>query len=122
MAETKLDPDQILRAAVNMVAKSLTDDELASINIAMQLKQDPRGVIGYEKVKHLFTAQAQVEDPFTHTSEVIPVAHQATQEAFEGIVLKRLPPATPPIGSQKRSNPLNKLHFQLHPQSLGQPA
>lgn len=101
-SEPKPDLDQILRAAVGMAAKHLTDEELAAVNIAMQLRQDPRGVIGYEKVKHLFTDKAAVEDPFTHKPEVILVAHQATQEAFAGIVLKRLPLVTAPPSTSKK--------------------
>ncbi len=90
--ENKFDPNVILGAAVSLVSKDLTDHELAALNIAMQLGEDPRGVIGFEKVKHLFTLTKEVEDPITHQKDTIPFAHQAVQEAFASIVLSRLAP------------------------------
>jgi hypothetical protein len=40
---------------VRLAAKHMTTDELVAINLAAQLRTDPRGVMGYEKALPLFT-------------------------------------------------------------------
>jgi hypothetical protein len=42
-------------AGVRLTAKHMTTDELVAINLAAQLRTDPRGVMGYVKALPLFT-------------------------------------------------------------------
>ena len=61
----------------------LSDDEIAAMNICIQLGTDPRGVIGYEKAKSLFT---------TRTADGIPQAHELTRQCMATITMNRLKP------------------------------
>lgn len=48
------DHKAIIFATVQNVCNKLTDDELISINLIVQLDRDPRYVEGYEKIKDIF--------------------------------------------------------------------
>lgn len=65
---------------VEFVAKQLTDQELAALNIVMQSDTDPRRAIGYKKAESLFNQQ----------KGGIPVAHRGVKDIFAQIVLSRL--------------------------------
>lgn len=71
--------------ATKMATDKLTELELAAVNNAAQLGTDPRGVLGYERVKHLFSEQNGT------------AMHSETKDALARIVLDRLPtPALAP--------------------------
>ena len=72
--------ERAVYAAVKITADTMTDEELAAVNLAMQLDYDPTVVRGFEKAKHLFTEKQGKG------------AHALTKEAFARIVLSRLVP------------------------------
>jgi hypothetical protein len=62
-----LNPEDITRQAVRRAAKQLTLDELAALNTAIQFGSNPTGVMGYDKISHLFTEVDQDGDPKVHS-------------------------------------------------------
>lgn len=48
-------PEKMVIVLATMTINELTDDELAALNLAVQLDADPRRVLGYEKAVSLFT-------------------------------------------------------------------
>lgn len=65
-------------AIVKLACEGLTDLELAAINNCGQVDWDPRDVLGYEKVKHLFTEGGGMR------------MHTDIKEALATVVLERL--------------------------------
>ena len=63
---------------VALACQSLSDLELSAINNAAQVGFDPRPVLGYEKVKHLFTEQSGLR------------MHPEILECLAAVVLRRL--------------------------------
>jgi len=70
--------EQVECAVVKLACTNLTDLELAAINKAAQADFDPRPVMGYEKVKHLFTETDGLR------------MHNDIKEALAVVVLERL--------------------------------
>lgn len=56
-----MNPEEITIAVAKKAFSELTKVELAAINLAVAANFDPRGVLGYEKVKHLFTLSGGTE-------------------------------------------------------------
>lgn len=77
-------PKVILRVSVGFVAKELSNDELAALNLVVQLDSDPRHVMGYDKARALFT----------ETRDGHPSTHAAVKDALASIALARLPAPT----------------------------
>lgn len=82
MAETEATRmERIMVASVGVVTNTLSDEELAALNLCVQLDMDPHGrIFDYDAVQSLFT-----EDGRTRT-------HDATKEALARIVNRRLAP------------------------------
>jgi hypothetical protein len=80
MSDVSISPGRGIQAAVLMTTSQLTDQELAAVNITMQLNQDPRHCSWYHKAQCLFT----------ETKGDIPAAHQAVKETVLQIAHKRL--------------------------------
>lgn len=74
------DSFRVIATAIVVATKDMSIDELCAINIAMQLGNDPREVMGYDKIKHLFT----------EIRNGVPIAHALTQDAFAAVVNVRL--------------------------------
>jgi len=74
-----MNTDQIVWATVKLNCDQLTDNELAAMNICVQLGTDPRQVMGYEKAKPLFT----------NDLNGIPQAHNLTRQCMASIVMDR---------------------------------
>ncbi len=66
-----------------LCCESLTDLELAAINNVANADFDPRPVMGYEKIKHLFTENGGLR------------MHEDIKDALASIVLQRLAPTDP---------------------------
>ena len=72
-------PELAVAAVANLSIKNLTYDELIAINLAIKLNNsDIKNVIGYEKIKTLFT-----ENNGTKVNSLV-------EEAIDREVLKRL--------------------------------
>lgn len=87
--------EEIVAALVKRTADTLTNEELAALNNAMQVDFDPRNAMGYEKAKDLFTLRKPRVDPLTKKDELIPLAHEDVKNLFTQIVLARLSPVKP---------------------------
>src|SRR6516165_1053680 len=53
----RMEINKFVYTGVVMAAKKLTDEELNALCMVVMSGTDPRHVIGYEKVKYLFTEQ-----------------------------------------------------------------
>ena len=72
-------PELAVAAVANLSIKNLTDDELIAINLAIKLNNlDIKNVIGYEKIKTLFTENNGTK------------VHSLVEEAIDREVIKRL--------------------------------
>ena len=70
---------QAIAAMMMMACDELTDQELAALNIAVQLDQNPQGrIYDYDKVSHLFTEADGTR------------MHDAGKQILAAIVTKRL--------------------------------
>lgn len=69
-----------MAAAVSIACEALTNDELAGMNLAVQLGINPTTRAGYDKIAHLFT-----EDNGTRM-------HDETAAALARVALRRLTP------------------------------
>lgn len=76
MDETMM--NAIMYKSVELACDKLTDLELAAINNIAQCGEDPRHVLGYEKVSHLFTEAGGTK------------MRASTQDALARVVLQRL--------------------------------
>lgn len=76
-----MNPEHAAGAVVKINCDLLNDDELAAMNICVQLGTDPRKAMGYEKAKPLFTSV---------THDGIPQAHDLTKQCMASIVMDRL--------------------------------
>ncbi len=68
----------VMRSAVAVAVKELSDAELAGLNLTVQLGGDPRSKPWYAKVKHLFDQEGGTK------------MHEETKAALASVVLKRL--------------------------------
>lgn len=75
-----MNPEETTRIGVRTAAQQLTNQELAAQNNVMQVDWDPRNVLGYEKISHLYTEKRGE----------IPVAHALVKDEFAQIALERL--------------------------------
>ena len=78
-----MNPEHAAGAVVMMICDELTDDEIAAMNICVQLGTDPRPVMGYEKAKALFTTEA---------GDGTPLAHDLTRQCMANATFARLRP------------------------------
>jgi hypothetical protein len=77
-----MNPEDIARTGTVVALQSLTDQELAALYNAVTANFDPRRVMGYEKVSHLFT---EVENP-----NGPPTMHQLVRQGLEAAVKQRI--------------------------------
>jgi len=68
-----MDPERMAIVAATLSIRRLTDEELAAMNIAVQLDMDPREVTGYDKVSGCFTCL---------TTKGYSPAHDLVKQAF----------------------------------------
>ncbi|QBQ73167.1 hypothetical protein kac65v162_gp137 [Nodularia phage vB_NspS-kac65v162] len=74
-----MNPELAVAAVANLSISDLSDDELVALNLVIQLgNPDIKNVMGYEKVKTLFT-----ENNGTR-------CHSLVEDAFSRAVLQRL--------------------------------
>ena len=78
-----MNPEHAVGAVVKLICDDLTDDEIAAMNLCIQLGTDPRQAMGYEKAKSLFT---------TLGHNGIPEAHQLTRDYMFAETVRRLKP------------------------------
>ena len=72
-------PELAVATVANLSIKNLTYDELIAINLAIKLNNpDIKNVIGYEKIKTLFTENNGTK------------VHSLVEEAIDREVIKRL--------------------------------
>jgi len=76
-----MDSEMIMAMVVSTVVSRLTDDELATVNLVMQLDQDPRNIECYGKAACLFTQD---------TGKGYNLAHALTKQAVLRETTRRL--------------------------------
>lgn len=70
--------ENMLVAVISFACERLEDYELAALNLVVHSGFDPRPVMGYEKVKHLFSENDRTK------------MHEETKQAFIRVVNIRL--------------------------------